>query len=623
MGARMRGSAGMVVAAAMMLAAVPTASAGTYDVVSCGAPGAGGVNRAWRAEAGGFQTESVNIPPDPASYEIADQCPSQLLVRSAPADGNAPFLTSGNWVFDAPSGTRLTRLETWRFGVRLRTSADDPQPGQSGDQGDPWRVWTRDEGAQIVGGVFGENCSAPPGAIGCSFGSDSGVGAASRAVYGINVGRISYAVSCEELTGCPRAYSGTPIATIKLFGTRVTVTDTTPPALKAGGPLLFSGWRKPSDRLTYDASDSTGVRSVRLDIGGQSRRVASSCDYHLPAPCPARRAAALTVPPGTPDGILDARVVADDAAGNPTVARRTIRLDGTAPTAVLERARGRSIVISLTDASSGVVGATLEVRKNSKEPYRTLKATVENGRLTAKLDRGSASRIDMRVTVRDAAGNVTQGNPTRLSATSAKIGRRFRKVRSGLLTVPFGRVARLRGRLTLSAGQSFAGQTIVATAAVRRGGARPVPAGSAVTDRRGRYSLRVPAGPSRTYRLVFNGAGGALGVARGVSVRVPASSTIRASRTRVSGRTRVRFSGRLRNRGQRIPGRGLVLVLQGREDGRWRTFEDTRTNGKGRWNASYTFSGRPGSYPIRVRIRRQSNYPFELGHSRALTVRVG
>jgi hypothetical protein len=132
----------------------------------------------------------------------------------------------------------------------------------------------------------------------------------------------------------------------------------------------------------------------------------------------------------------------------------------------------------------------------------------------------------------------------------------------------------------------------------------------------------VPAGPSRTYRLVFNGAGGALGAARGLSVRVPASSTIHASRTRLSG-GRVRFSGRLRTRGQRVPGRGLVLILQGRERGHWRTFEDTRTNRKGRWHVSYRFSGRPGRYPIRVRIRRQSSYPFELGYSRALTVRVG
>ena len=144
-----------------------------------------------------------------------------------------------------------------------------------------------------------------------------------------------------------------------------------------------------------------------------------------------------------------------------------------------------------------------------------------------------------------------------------------------------------------------------------------------MTDRRGRFAIKVPAGPSRTYRLAFAGSGGALGAARGVSVRVPASTSIRASRTRLFGPGRVRFSGRLRTRGQRIPGRGIFLVLQGRERGRWRTFEDTRTNRQGRWRLSYSFSGRPGRYPIRVRIRRQSNYPLELGYSRAAIVRVG
>jgi hypothetical protein len=622
----MRGLAGMVVIAATMLAGAPSASAGTYDVVSCGAPGAGGVNRAWRPQFAGFDDgQGHHQDPDPTSYEIADQCPAQLLVRSSTTKTtNAPFLTSGNWVLDAPSGDRITRLETWRFGVRLRTNSGDPDSGQNGDQGDPWRIFARDEGASLIGGVFGENCTAPPGAIGCSFGSDTGVSAASHAVYPINVARIAYSVSCEgDLAGCPTQYQGTPIATIKLFGTRVTVSDGTAPALKVGGPLVSGGWRKPGDVLTYDASDNSGIRAVRIDMASLRRRDAASCDYHLPAPCPARRASSLRVPDGTPDGTQSARIVAEDAAGNENAVQRTISVDGTPPGAVLERASGHTIVLSLTDNASGVAGATLEVRGKSTEPYRTLPAKLVNGRLSAKLDRGNASHIDMRVTVRDAAGNVTQGNPTRLSATSAKVGRRFRRVRSGRVKVPFGRAATLRGRLTLSAGQSFAGQTITATATVRRHGARAQPAGSAVTDRHGRFSLRVPAGPSRTYRLVFNGAGGALGVARGVSVRVPASSTIHASRTHLSGPGRVRFSGRLRNRGQRIPGRGLVLVLQGRERGRWRTFDDTRSNRKGRWHATYAFSGRPGRYPIRVRIRRQTSYPFELGYSRALTVRVG
>ena len=381
------------------------------------------------------------------------------------------------------------------------------------------------------------------------------------------------------------------------------------------------------DVVTYDAADSTGIRSGRLEIGGRTSRAARPCDYRRPAPCSNVAGGRIAVPAGIPDGTLGARIVADDAAGNQVVAQRTIKLDGTPPTAVLERARGKSIVISVVDAFA----ATLEVRNKSTEPYRALDAKVENGRLTARLngrltarlDRGRASRVDMRVTVRDAAGNVAQGAPTRLTATSAKFGRRSRKVRSGRVKVPFGRTTRLRGRLTRSASQALAGQTIVATATVRGRGAPAKAAGSAVTDRRGRFSLRVPAGPSRTYWLAFNGGAGALSAARSVSVRVPASSTIHASRTRVSGRTRVRFSGRVRTRGERIPGRGLLLVLQGRERGRWRTFEDARTNGEGQWRVRYSFSGRPGRYPIRVRIRRQSSYPFELGYSRALTVRVG
>ena len=172
----MRGVVGALVVAATAVAGVPVAVAGTYDVVSCGAPGAGGVNRAWQPEFGGFTDGTVTVPPDPSSYVIADQCPSQLLISSAPPDGTtAPFLTSGNWVFTAPSGNRITRLETWRFGVRLRTAANDSDPGTDGDQGDPWRVFARDEGAQLIGGVFGETCTAPAGAIGCSFGSDTGV----------------------------------------------------------------------------------------------------------------------------------------------------------------------------------------------------------------------------------------------------------------------------------------------------------------------------------------------------------------------------------------------------------------------------------------------------------------
>jgi hypothetical protein len=64
------------------------------------------------------------------------------------------------------------------------------------------------------------------------------------------------------------------------------------------------------------------------------------------------------------------------------------------------------------------------------------------------------------------------------------------------------------------------------------------------------------------------------------------------------------------------------VVLQGRADGRWQTFADTRTNRRGSWRASYRFRGIAGDYPVRARIRRQAPYPYELGHSSTVTVRV-
>ena len=259
----MRGVVGALVVLATAAVGVPAASAGRYDVVSCGAPGAGGINRAWRAEASAYPP----IAPEPASYVISDQCGSQLLIQTAPPPGNAGFLTGGNWVFDAPAGNRITRLETWRFGAKLRTGPNDPD-------GDTWKIFARDGDANVIGGVYGETCTAAPGSIGCTFGSDTGVSDASHAVYPVNVTKISYSISCEYTGGCPRYYddgtSRASIATIKVFGTRVTVTDPTAPSLIVGGPLQNPGWHKAGETVTYDASDSSGIRAVRLDLAATS-----------------------------------------------------------------------------------------------------------------------------------------------------------------------------------------------------------------------------------------------------------------------------------------------------------------------------------------------------------------
>ena len=85
----------------------------------------------------------------------------------------------------------------------------------------------------------------------------------------------------------------------------------------------------------------------------------------------------------------------------------------------------------------------------------------------------------------------------------------------------------------------------------------------------------------------------------------------------------MRFSGRLGLRGATVPGSGKLVDLQAFDGGRWRTFATARARGpKGRWSSTYRFAGRPGRYPVRLRIRREDVFPSSFGYSRPVVVRV-
>ena len=587
----------MVAVAAVLLAAAP-AHAGTYDVVSCGAPGAGGVNRAWVGE----------VVPAGGPFTIAG-CGSELLGATSSTRQRAGYFQGVNWSFTAPAGTRITRLVTWRHGQLFCCNG--------------WSVAAYADGAGVVGGGFGgETCSPPQGFVPCTFGASGGVSAASRAEYGdLSTGRIFYSAGCGEPSGCDTANdSGQRFAEYHVYGTAVTIRDDVAPGLTVGGPLLAAGWHRPGDsqQLTFNATDTTGIRRLEL-VGAATAGGARSCDYTRPAPC-SNASGSFTTALG--EGVHDLQVRAEDAAGNPTVENRTVAIDGTPPNARIALAKGRRILVDVTDNVSGVASGQILVRGSTREPFRALPTTLRGGRLRARMDRGRAGRSDIRVVADDVAGNRREGLGTKLRITSARSGRRAPRVRGGRVTIPNGRGVTLRGRLSLIRGASVAGAQVIATTTVSRRGAPTRPLATTTTSRSGRFRLRVPRGPGRVLRISSPGTGAALGATGRLSIRVPAASSIRASRRSLSGPARVRFSGRVRSLGQPFPTRGVILALQGFEDGRWNTFFDTRTNRRGRWSVSYGFSGRPGTYPIRVRIRRQALFPFVLGTSPAIRVRV-
>jgi hypothetical protein len=617
-GMRLAGTRTVLVAAAAAMLWPAAATAGTYDVVSCNAPGAGGVNNAWTPAFTHFGNG-----PHPEAYDLFDDCRGTeraLVARShVGGEGNARFLTGAAWEFAAPAGTVISRVTVWRHGWKFRTGDDDPNT--AGDDGDPWYMGAKEVNGNTVGGdLTGETCNNPAGQPLCAVGSDGGASSANARTFDVSTSKLSWQIDCREWDGCGRYY-GTSTAGMELYGARVTLTDNSVPSLTVGGPALAGGWHRPGDAVTYDASDNSGVNSGWIEAGGLIARDGRPCNFTRKVPCSNVSGGRIPLP-ALPDGEHTVRILAEDAAGNTTAAQRQVLVDGTAPLARLERPRGRTLRVQGEDALSGGQGGEIAVRNSSAEPYRGLITTMRNGRLTARLDRGRMARTDVRVTVRDNAGNQAAGLPPKITLTGARVRGRARSVRSNRVRVPFGRRVVLRGRLTLSAGQPVAGAGVRVVSRVRRAGAPLDALGTVGTDRRGRFKVTIPAGPTRTIGLRFEGREQVLRGARGVSVRVPAASTIRASRRFVSGPGRVRFSGRLRTAGQTIPDRGLVVVLQGFADGRWQTFADVRANTRGRWRASYPFRGIRGNYPVRLRIRRQPGFPFELGYSRRLVVRV-
>src|SRR3954454_19476620 len=138
----------------MALLAVPApAHAGSYDVVSCGAPGAGGVNKAWRG-APGF---------DARFYDVAASCPELSAWSERRPGVTAPYFTGAGFELLAPPGAVLDRMVIWRTGYRFNNTGS----GQG-----PWGVQGYRGDGSVIGGPFmGETCQIPPDQLSCRFGA--------------------------------------------------------------------------------------------------------------------------------------------------------------------------------------------------------------------------------------------------------------------------------------------------------------------------------------------------------------------------------------------------------------------------------------------------------------------
>jgi hypothetical protein len=184
-------------------------------------------------------------------------------------------------------------------------------------------------------------------------------------------------------------------------------------------------------------------------------------------------------------------------------------------------------------------------------------------------------------------------------------------------TISYGRAATITG-VALGPDRQAVPGAVVHILDVRA----PADLGQAVAGTDGRFRFKLKPGISRTLRTGFQWPGeGIFACGRSLSLKVRAGVRLSASR-RVSVRGRIRLSGRLL--GGHIPPRGKIVELQGLARGQWQVFRTTRTNKRGRFHVTYRLrTGMRGALKIRARVRRERGYPYTLGYSRVVRVRVG
>jgi hypothetical protein len=242
---------------------------------------------------------------------------------------------------------------------------------------------------------------------------------------------------------------------------------------------------------------------------------------------------------------------------------------------------------------------------------------------TAALADGAHS---VRVLVTDVSGNaaafgpfpITTSNAPTSCAPADAANLTTRVSRRG--DIGYGGRLLVRGQL---AGAAAGTQVRVLSLIARAGATQKVGRTPLVTDAEGRFTYRVPAGPSRTLRFASRNAGDPLwACSKPVTVKVRAPVSLRATPRSIRAGQSVRFRGRLR--GGYLPADGKLVELQAFERGRWRSLRNVRTNRQGAFSYRYRFSFRASgvTFPVRVRVRPDAGYPWALGTSNRVRVRV-
>jgi hypothetical protein len=476
---------------------------------------------------------------------------------------------------------------------------------------------------------------------------ENGAGAIRFDTSSLDEGSQPLVVQAEDTGGNPGA-SG-PVT--------VRVDNTAPGAVPVS---VASGdaWRNTDD---FDLAWSNPDEGDRAPIAGVHYRLCRSegrdCTTGARFEPNVGRLADLQVPDS---GEWKLSLWREDAAGNQEPANAsvpvTLRYDPEAPQLGFEPPSSSDptlVTVQVTERVSGLASGEIELSREGSGLWQTLPTQEHGDRLMARIDDAALppGPYLLRARARDHASNESStdlrldGQPMRVTLPlrgsvsidagvvdrrteerTVRRGGKRRKIRRRVtvlrprVTAAFGRRVRIGGRLVNGEDQPVAGAEVLVFSRTATGPEQPL--GSVQTDARGRYSYVAHTNATRTLRFVYPGTAQTLPTQDEVTLLVRAASTIRAKPRRLRNGQTVHFAGRLRS--LPAPAGGKLVELQVVLSGRWQTFRTLRTGSDGRWQARYRFRRSCGlvRYRFRLRLPAETGYPFEVGRTHAVTVRV-
>ena len=322
------------------------------------------------------------------------------------------------------------------------------------------------------------------------------------------------------------------------------------------------------------------------------------------------------------------RSCAFDFAGNSSCSVREVRIDNEPPAlafAPQDPQDPELIRAAVVDDFSGLATGAISYRLTGATDWHPLFTQKVPGELQARIDSTAhvPGTYEFMATATDVAGNLTQttlrddGSPMTLEfplRSGVELNARIEPGGSRRTLVDYGKKASAHGRLLDAAGQPLANKPVIVDEDFGEGALIDHRVRTVMTDESGRWSSKLPAGPSRSVAAEYAGDQRYLdtSVAAG-RMTVRTGAKLGLSRKHVPEGEATTFTGRIERLGARIPARGKLLLIQYQDptSGRWSTVQNPfRTRSDGRFRFKYGF----GTHYVQdVAIRFRLKVPTEQG----------